>query len=98
MIGLQKGSLGERVAFKLEFCKRTHRRFLRLFSFFFLFFQRDKELSESSKGGMTLTDSTASLICQVEGPLLLVFLGPFQRGRLGEGGQWGAGRRRDVVL
>ena len=34
---------------------------------------------------MTLIDPKASLICQAEGPLLLVFLGPFQRGRLGEG-------------
>ncbi|KAK2503844.1 hypothetical protein MC885_018729 [Smutsia gigantea] len=34
---------------------------------------------ESGKGGMKLVDSKASLICQAEGPLLLVFLGPFQR-------------------
>ncbi|TKC51046.1 hypothetical protein EI555_003192, partial [Monodon monoceros] len=35
--------------------------------------------SESGKGGMMLIDPKASLICQAEGPLLLVFLGPFQR-------------------
>lgn len=55
---------------------------LTFFSFFF--FQTDKELSESSKDGMTLTGPSSSLIRQAEGPSPLVFLGPVQRGRLGK--------------
>ena len=52
---------------------------------FFLFVFRQIRSSESGKGGMTLIGSKASFTYQAEGPLLLVFLGPFQRGRLGKG-------------
>lgn len=64
---------------------------------FFFFSPRQIRSSESGRDGMVLIDSKASLICQTEGPLLLVFLGPFQRGRLGEGDKCVGKKRCDFV-
>lgn len=47
-------------------------------------FQTYEEL-RVPKSGMKFTDGKAPLISQAEGPWLVVFLGPSQKGRLGEG-------------
>lgn len=47
-------------------------------------FQTYEEL-RVPQSGMKFTDGKAPLISQAEGPWLVVFLGPSQKGRLGEG-------------